>query len=207
MASTPPTADLQTKTTFCRVCHASCPMEVDVVDNRVIAVRGVHGRPAVRGVHLHQGSPAPRPDGRPEPTASPTAATPRRHLRAGRQRRGPRRDRRRTSPHHRHLRPARRRVVHRHRRLPELGRGPGALGPSTRASTRCRSTPRSPSTSRPRGSPVSASAAGRRATTTSPTPTSTWRSGTTRWCRRTRRSAGCRAPTRSSSCVAARPRA
>ena len=43
MASATPTSstdEVHTTSTFCRVCHASCPMEVDVVDNRVIAVRG-----------------------------------------------------------------------------------------------------------------------------------------------------------------------
>jgi anaerobic selenocysteine-containing dehydrogenase len=38
-----------TRHTFCRVCHASCPMEVDVVDNRVIAVRGVQDDPLFEG--------------------------------------------------------------------------------------------------------------------------------------------------------------
>ena len=51
MTSTTPeqTGELQTTTTFCRVCHASCPMEVDVVDNRVVAVRGVMDDPLFEG--------------------------------------------------------------------------------------------------------------------------------------------------------------
>ena len=59
MASTPPTADLQTKTTFCRVCHASCPMEVDVVDNRVVAVRGVLDDPLFEGYTCIKGRQLP----------------------------------------------------------------------------------------------------------------------------------------------------
>jgi anaerobic selenocysteine-containing dehydrogenase len=35
--------------TFCRVCHAACPMEMDVVDNRVVAVRGVPDDPLFEG--------------------------------------------------------------------------------------------------------------------------------------------------------------
>lgn len=40
---------VETKHTFCRVCHASCPMEVDVRDGRVIAVRGVQDDPLFEG--------------------------------------------------------------------------------------------------------------------------------------------------------------
>ena len=29
-----------THRTFCRFCHAACPMEIDVVDNTVVSVRG-----------------------------------------------------------------------------------------------------------------------------------------------------------------------
>ena len=54
-----PTGELQTKTTFCRVCHASCPMEVDVVDNRVIAVRGVMDDPLFEGYTCIKGRQIP----------------------------------------------------------------------------------------------------------------------------------------------------
>jgi anaerobic selenocysteine-containing dehydrogenase len=50
---------MQTKTTFCRVCHASCPMEVDVVDNRVIAVRGVMDDPLFEGYTCIKGRQLP----------------------------------------------------------------------------------------------------------------------------------------------------
>ena len=54
-----PTGELQTTTTFCRVCHASCPMEVDVVDNRVIAVRGVMDDPLFEGYTCIKGRQIP----------------------------------------------------------------------------------------------------------------------------------------------------
>jgi formylmethanofuran dehydrogenase subunit B len=87
-SSTPTTADVQTKSTFCRVCHASCPMEVDVVDNRVIAVRGVMDDPLFEGYTCIKGRQLPdqmadpnrlraplrrRPDGTFEETSSPEA--------------------------------------------------------------------------------------------------------------------------------------
>ena len=54
-----PTGELQTKATFCRVCHASCPMEVDVVDNRVVAVRGVMDDPLFEGYTCIKGRQIP----------------------------------------------------------------------------------------------------------------------------------------------------
>ncbi len=50
---------MQTTTTFCRVCHASCPMEVDVQDNRVIAVRGVMDDPLFEGYTCIKGRQLP----------------------------------------------------------------------------------------------------------------------------------------------------
>jgi anaerobic selenocysteine-containing dehydrogenase len=50
---------MQTTTTFCRVCHASCPMEVDVVDNRVVAVRGVMDDPLFEGYTCIKGRQLP----------------------------------------------------------------------------------------------------------------------------------------------------
>ncbi len=41
---------LETKRTFCRVCHAACPIEVDVADGeRIVAVRGVRDDPLFEG--------------------------------------------------------------------------------------------------------------------------------------------------------------
>ena len=64
MASPTPTASggssgVTTTSTFCRVCHASCPMEVDVVDNRVIAVRGVMDDPLFEGYTCIKGRQIP----------------------------------------------------------------------------------------------------------------------------------------------------
>ena len=61
MTSTTPeqTGELRTTTTFCRVCHASCPMEVDVVDNRVVAVRGVMDDPLFEGYTCIKGRQIP----------------------------------------------------------------------------------------------------------------------------------------------------
>lgn len=50
---------METKTTFCRVCHASCPMEVDVEDNRVLAVRGVMDDPLFEGYTCIKGRQLP----------------------------------------------------------------------------------------------------------------------------------------------------
>ena len=50
---------MQTKTTFCRVCHASCPMEVDVDANRVVAVRGVMDDPLFEGYTCIKGRQIP----------------------------------------------------------------------------------------------------------------------------------------------------
>ena len=50
---------ITTKATFCRVCHASCPMEVDVADNKVIAVRGVIDDPLFEGYTCIKGRQLP----------------------------------------------------------------------------------------------------------------------------------------------------
>ena len=50
---------MQTTTTFCRVCHASCPLEVDVDNNRVIAVRGVMDDPLFEGYTCIKGRQLP----------------------------------------------------------------------------------------------------------------------------------------------------
>ena len=62
MASAEPTSssdEVQTTSTFCRVCHASCPMEVDVAGNRVIAVRGVMDDPLFEGYTCIKGRQIP----------------------------------------------------------------------------------------------------------------------------------------------------
>jgi anaerobic selenocysteine-containing dehydrogenase len=79
---------IETKLTFCRVCHASCPMEADIDDNRVIAVRGVMDDPLFEGYTCIKGRQIPdqmshpdrirhplrrRPDGTFEELTSPEA--------------------------------------------------------------------------------------------------------------------------------------
>ncbi|WP_420452307.1 molybdopterin-containing oxidoreductase family protein [Ilumatobacter sp.] len=49
----------RTQHTFCRVCHASCPMEVDVTDGRVTAVRGVTDDPLFEGYTCIKGRQLP----------------------------------------------------------------------------------------------------------------------------------------------------
>lgn len=59
---TPPgqaSPEVTTTTTFCRVCHASCPLEVDVADNRVLAVRGVMDDPLFEGYTCIKGRQLP----------------------------------------------------------------------------------------------------------------------------------------------------
>ncbi len=50
---------LTTETTFCRVCHASCPVEVDLDRGRVVAVRGVEGDPLFEGYTCIKGRQLP----------------------------------------------------------------------------------------------------------------------------------------------------
>ena len=49
------TAMLETKKTFCRFCHVFCGLEVDVQDNRVVAVRGDHDNPVSEGYTCPKG--------------------------------------------------------------------------------------------------------------------------------------------------------
>jgi anaerobic selenocysteine-containing dehydrogenase len=53
------TTGVETKHTFCRVCHASCPMEVDIQDNKVLAVRGVMDDPLFEGYTCIKGRQIP----------------------------------------------------------------------------------------------------------------------------------------------------
>lgn len=50
---------MDTRTTFCRVCHASCPLHVDIEDNRVLAVRGVKDDPLFEGYTCIKGRQIP----------------------------------------------------------------------------------------------------------------------------------------------------
>jgi len=77
-----------TKRTFCRFCHAACPVEVDVEENRIVAVRGDAADPifgaytCIKGRHLGDQHHNPdrlrtalrrRPDGSFEPVATAQA--------------------------------------------------------------------------------------------------------------------------------------
>ncbi|MDX1734920.1 MAG: molybdopterin-dependent oxidoreductase, partial [Halioglobus sp.] len=46
---------VETRKTFCRFCHVFCGLEVDVQDNRVIAVRGDHDNPVSEGYTCPKG--------------------------------------------------------------------------------------------------------------------------------------------------------
>jgi len=79
---------ISTRRTFCRVCHASCPLDIDVSDGRVVAVRGVEEDPLFGGYTCIKGRQLPdqishpdrltqslrrRADGTYEPVASDQA--------------------------------------------------------------------------------------------------------------------------------------
>jgi anaerobic selenocysteine-containing dehydrogenase len=65
-----------TKHTFCRVCHASCPMEIDVVDNRVTAVRGVLEDPLFEGYTCIKGRQYPDQMSNPDRLRAPLRRRP-----------------------------------------------------------------------------------------------------------------------------------
>jgi anaerobic selenocysteine-containing dehydrogenase len=50
---------VETKRSFCRVCHAACPLDVDVETNRVVAVRGVTDDPIFVGYTCIEGRQLP----------------------------------------------------------------------------------------------------------------------------------------------------
>jgi predicted molibdopterin-dependent oxidoreductase YjgC len=49
----------ETHKTFCRFCHANCAMEVDVVDGKVVEVRGDPADPAYGGYTCMKGRELP----------------------------------------------------------------------------------------------------------------------------------------------------
>jgi anaerobic selenocysteine-containing dehydrogenase len=51
--------EVHTHHSFCRFCHASCPIEVDVVDGRAVAVRGVAEDPLFAGYTCIKGRQIP----------------------------------------------------------------------------------------------------------------------------------------------------
>ena len=119
------TTDATTRHTFCRVCHASCPMEVDVADNRVVAVRGVVDDPLFEGYTCIKGRQLPDQMADPNRLRAPLRRRPDGTFEQVDQREALDEiadELRRIIDD---ARSPSRRLVHRHRRLPELGRRPG----------------------------------------------------------------------------------
>ena len=56
----------QTKKSYCRFCHAYCAIEVDVADNRVVAVRGDRSNPVYGGYTCIKGRQMPEQHNHPE---------------------------------------------------------------------------------------------------------------------------------------------
>ena len=52
-------AEISTHKSFCRFCHASCAIEVDVADGKVVKVRGDRGNPMFRGYTCIKGRELP----------------------------------------------------------------------------------------------------------------------------------------------------
>jgi anaerobic selenocysteine-containing dehydrogenase len=50
---------IETKKSFCRFCHANCAIEVDIEDNRVVAIRGDASNPVFRGYTCVKGRQLP----------------------------------------------------------------------------------------------------------------------------------------------------
>ena len=48
-----------TSQTFCRICHAACPVEVEIEENKVISVRGVKEDPLFKGYTCIKGRQIP----------------------------------------------------------------------------------------------------------------------------------------------------
>ena len=48
-----------TSRTFCRICHAACPVEVEIEENKVISVRGVKEDPLFKGYTCIKGRQIP----------------------------------------------------------------------------------------------------------------------------------------------------
>jgi anaerobic selenocysteine-containing dehydrogenase len=67
---------ITTDRTFCRVCHASCPMEVDIDDGRLIAVRGVTDDPLFEGYTCIKGRQLPDQMAHPDRLRSPLRRRP-----------------------------------------------------------------------------------------------------------------------------------
>ena len=80
-----PAAAVDTHRSFCRVCHAACPIEVDVAHDpagdRVVAVRGVKEDPLFEGYTCIKGRQLPDQIHHPDRSCTPAAAACRRRVR------------------------------------------------------------------------------------------------------------------------------
>ena len=57
---------IRTTKSYCRFCHAYCAIEVDVEDNRVVAVRGDASNPVYGGYTCIKGRQLPEQHSHPE---------------------------------------------------------------------------------------------------------------------------------------------
>ena len=67
---------VKTRHSFCRVCHAACPIEVDIEDNKVTAVRGVMSDPLFEGYTCIKGRRLPDQMHHPDRLQAPLRRTP-----------------------------------------------------------------------------------------------------------------------------------
>jgi predicted molibdopterin-dependent oxidoreductase YjgC len=58
--------EISTHKSFCRFCHACCAIEVDVVDGRVVKVRGDRDNPIFRGYTCIKGRELPAQHNHPD---------------------------------------------------------------------------------------------------------------------------------------------
>ena len=81
---------LETKKTFCRICHAACPMEIDVEDGkRIVAVRGDRTDPLFEGYTCIKGRQLADQFHSPSRLRSPLKKNNGRNFRGNRIRKGP----------------------------------------------------------------------------------------------------------------------
>ena len=121
---------ITTTRTFCRFCHAACPIEVDVDDgDQIVGVRGDAADPIFGALHVHQGPPPRRPAPPPRAAAHGVAPTSRSvGVRRDPDGAGAGRDRRADAGDPRRRRPAGDRQLLRDGDVPERRRPPGRPG-------------------------------------------------------------------------------
>ena len=193
-------AATRTHTTICRFCHAYCGIEVDVVDNRAVAVRGDRAHAVSQGFTCEKGRQLPRS------TTIRTGSAPRVRRRpdgsfAGDpERAGDGRGCGDAAADHRRLRTAGGRALQRHQVVGErVVRARLELAERNRLAVLLHDRHR-----RPAGQarwPARCTATGRAGSIASTSPTSCCSSAPTRCSRSSSRASSCRARTRSSTCA------